>query len=115
MSERRVEDGGNEHLNAAFILAKQQAFAVERMEAWSLPLGTITLCDVVARTDTLRAACTRCDHSGQHPVNNLIKRYGPQFLLRDGLSVLSQGCPVRESICPDAPCGIYYVDLPLPV
>jgi hypothetical protein len=77
-----------------------------------VPSDPLTLGDIVARFDTLVVACTRCDHQARHPVTALIARYGSQFLLWDVLSVLSQGCPAQETVRPDAPCGIYYPDLP---
>lgn len=74
--------------------------------------GFITLGDVGDRTETLVVACTRCDRVGRHPVVTLIRRYGPQFTIPDLLRVLSQGCPMRESVSNYDQCGIHCRDLP---
>ena len=68
-----------------------------------------TLADVIARTDALAIACSKCDRAGQYPVTPLIERYGPQFAVADLLRLLSVGCPMRESISPYASCGIHMV------
>jgi hypothetical protein len=73
--------------------------------------GTITLADIAARTDTLSIACTKCDRAGRYPLATLIKRYAPELSIPDLLRILSAGCPMRESVSPDALCGAYCPDL----
>jgi hypothetical protein len=73
--------------------------------------GTITLADIAARTDTLAIACTKCDRAGRYPVATLIKRYVPELSIPDLLRILSAGCPMRESVSPDASCGAYCPEL----
>jgi hypothetical protein len=68
-----------------------------------------TLADVIARTDAVPIACSKCDRAAQYPVATLIERYGPQFAVDDLLRLLSVGCPMRESTSPCALCGIYVV------
>ena len=71
--------------------------------------GPSTLADVVAQTDTLAIACSKCDRAGRYPVAMLIERYSPQFAVVDLLRLLSVGCPMRESNSPCALCGIHMV------
>jgi hypothetical protein len=75
-------------------------------------IGSITLYEIAARTDTLVVACTRCERVGRYPLPTLIRRYGRAFpiplLLRD----LSADCPKRESITVYDLCGIHCPDLP---
>jgi hypothetical protein len=74
--------------------------------------GFITLGEVARRAEALGVACTRCDRVGRHQVVTLISRYGPQFSIPDLLRLLSQGCPMRESVSNHDECGIHCTDLP---
>jgi hypothetical protein len=49
-----------------------------------------TLSDVIARTDAVAIACSKCDRAAQYPMATLIERYGPQFAV-DGVISLDLG------------------------
>jgi hypothetical protein len=76
-----------------------------------MSIGDLTLADVADRTDVLAVACRCCDLAKQHQLEGLVERYGPRFTVRDLLRLLSVGCPMRESVSPNALCGIYCPDL----
>jgi hypothetical protein len=73
--------------------------------------GSITLADIAKRTQVAAVACTRCDRAGRYPIDTLIRRYGREFSIPDLLRVLSQGCPMRESVRDYDLCGIHCPDL----
>jgi hypothetical protein len=69
-----------------------------------------TLADIVARTDALAIACSKCDRAGQFAMAALTERYSPQFAVADLLRLLSVGCPMRQSTSTCAVCGIHIVE-----
>jgi hypothetical protein len=75
------------------------------------PSGSITLDQVVARTDVLTVACTRCERAGRYPVTVLIARHGLYCDVPEMLRRLSADCPKRASISTYDICGIHCPDL----
>jgi hypothetical protein len=74
--------------------------------------GSLTLGDVVAKTDVLAVACSRCDRAGRYPLAALIERRGADFSIPDLLRDLSGGCPKRESVNQYDICGVHCPELP---
>lgn len=77
-----------------------------------MPTGSLTLAQIVERTDSLNVGCTRCTRSGRYPLATLTERHGPEFGVPDLLRLLSLGCPMRKSVSAYDLCGIFCPDLP---
>jgi hypothetical protein len=75
-----------------------------------LAVGNLTLADLAESMDVLTMVCRCCDLAKRDRLHALIERYGPGMIVGNLLCLLSVGCPMRESVSPNAVCGIYCVD-----
>ena len=69
-----------------------------------------TLADLARGIDTATIAYSKCDRGDRYPLAASLARYGPRFVVSDWLRLLSVGCPMRESVDPDARCGIHVAE-----